>query len=104
MSELYQWAIIAFILLGIGVAVWRGGQANPESTGRIARRLNHLDGRVQQVELALKATATSEDITKVEGSIGKIEAQMESDRELAKRTHAAVSRIESFLIERALSK
>ena len=41
--------IIAFIMLGIGVAVWKGGAANPESTGSLGSKLNRLQSEVTSV-------------------------------------------------------
>ncbi|PAL25492.1 hypothetical protein [Sphingopyxis sp. GW247-27LB] len=95
MSDLYQWAIIAFILLGIGVAVWRGGQANPESTGKLARRLS-------RVELELKDKATTTDVAGLTSELAGVKARLEAEHELNVRTLAAVTRIESFLIQKAI--
>lgn len=95
MSDLYQWAIIAFILLGIGVAVWRGGQANPESTGKLARRLG-------RVELELKEKATTTDVAGLNSKLAGVEARLAAEHELNARTLAAVTRIESFLIQKAI--
>ena len=74
----FELSIIAFILLGIGVAVWRGGQANPESTGKIARRQAQLDADMKSVKAKVDAietrvteidrrAATIADIERIEG-------------------------------------
>lgn len=94
MSDLFQLAIIAFILLGIFVA-WRAGQANPEGTGRLARRIS-------SVEKELQGKATTEDVAAVKTDVAAIKAKIDTEHELNQRTFAAVSRIESYLIEKAL--
>lgn len=94
MNDFYQLAIIAFILLGIFVA-WRAGQANPEGTGRLARRIGN-------VEKELQGKATAADVAAVKGDVAALEAKIDAEHELNQRTFAAVSRIESYLIEKAL--
>lgn len=41
--------IIIFILIGIGVAIFRGGAANPVSTGKLDRNFRRLDGDVRKL-------------------------------------------------------
>lgn len=94
MSDVFQLAIIAFILLGVFIA-WRAGQANPEGTGRLARRIGN-------VEKELQAKATTEDVAAVKSDVAAVKAKVDAEHELNARTFAAVSRIESFLIEKAL--
>lgn len=94
MSDLFQLAIIAVILLGIFIA-WRAGQANPEGTGRLARRIGN-------VEKELQGKATAGDVAAVKSDIAAVKAKVDAEHELNKRTFAAVQRIESFLIEKAL--
>ena len=95
MSELYQWAIIAFILLGIGVAVWRGGQANPESTGKLARRLS-------RVELDLKEKATAVDVAALAKEVGELKSEMAGDRRVNQLTYDAVRRLEKYFIQKGI--
>lgn len=94
MSDLLQLAIIAFILLGVFIA-WRAGQANPEGTGRLARRIGN-------VEKELQGKATTEDVASVKSDVAAVKARQDTEHELNVRTFQAVQRIESFLIEKAL--
>jgi outer membrane murein-binding lipoprotein Lpp len=70
-------AIIAFILAGIGVAVWKGGAANPESTGSLGKKVNTMSSKVSTLSCGLghlesefaelKAeAATTEDVARIE--------------------------------------
>lgn len=97
--SLFELAIIIFIMLGIGVALWRGGNANPESTGRLARKIGGLDSRLSHVEREVSELKTECATVK---DIETVRAEMKGDRELADRTFKAVKRIEDMLIERSL--
>lgn len=88
-SDFYQLAIIAFILIGIGVAIWRGGQANPESTGKLARKQAQFEADLKAVKSKVDAienrvteidrrAATIADIERVEGQLA--EAKVARDR------------------------
>ncbi|MFV0642933.1 MAG: hypothetical protein ACK5NN_00280 [Sphingomonadaceae bacterium] len=81
-SNWYELALIAFILGGIGIVLWRGGAANPVGTGRLGRQLGKLDDAVkgldakverleQQVDDIDRRAATVDDI-------GRIEAQLQA--------------------------
>ncbi|KTE24446.1 MULTISPECIES: hypothetical protein [unclassified Sphingopyxis] len=100
MSDVLQLAIILFIILGIGVAVWRGGQANPEGTGRLGRRL----GKVEQ---ALSGKATTEDVGEVQNEIAslnnkiaRLEAEQAADRRVNQLTYEAVRRLEDYFLKK----
>jgi hypothetical protein len=101
LSELYELLIIGVILIGIFLA-WRAGQANPEGTGKVGKRLSALESRVQLTEDKLRGVATKADIVRLEGEVDALREQVKGDRELAERTFKSVERIESFLIEQAL--
>lgn len=99
MSDIYQLAIIAFICLGIFVA-WRAGQANPEGTGRLARRIG-------KVETELKGKATTEDVAsvktdvaEVEGKITALQAEIAGDRRVNQLTYEAVRRLEDYFLRK----
>ncbi|UNU43614.1 hypothetical protein EAO27_13450 [Sphingopyxis sp. YF1] len=94
LSDFYQLAIIAFILAGVFIA-WRAGQQNPEGTGRIARRIS-------RVEQELQGKATTEDVAALKAALARVDANIAAEHELNARTFLAVTRIESFLIEKAL--
>lgn len=81
----FEAAIIAFILLGIAVATWRGGQANPESTGRLSRRMGQFESELKQVKgkvdtIETRVTeidrrgATIQDIERIEAQLADAKA------------------------------
>ena len=42
MNDYFQLAIIAFILVGIGTVLWRGGAANPIGTARLQHDVRNI--------------------------------------------------------------
>ncbi len=73
MSESWtELAIIAFIIVGIAYSVFRGGQANPETTGSLGGKLNSI-----QSELAGVKT----DVAGVKAELGRVDSRVtEIDR------------------------
>lgn len=67
-------AMIVFIFVGIAVSIYMRGQANPEGTGTLGRKVNRLDGDVRKL---------AGEVEDVERRLGEIE-----------RTSAKVSDIE----------
>jgi hypothetical protein len=130
MSDLFQWAIVAFIVLSILYHVFRGGAANPESTGslggkvnglssqvsalsgRTAQQVSALSERVGQVEEKMKslseAAATTKDVEQLEKLVDErcntIRAEIEGHKGLSQATNNSVQRIERMLIEKGLNK
>jgi len=98
-TDWLEFAIIAVIIGGIALAVFRAGAANPEPTGAIGKEVGTLKNRISHIEKAVAeiraSAATSDDIE-------VIRAEMKGDRELSARTYASVQRIENFLIEKGL--
>lgn len=72
-SEFLELAIIAFIVIGIGAAIWRGGASNPVGTGGLNARLTNIEGRVEQIE---EHAATTEDIKRLEAGLAQHAADM----------------------------
>ena len=110
-----QWAIIAFIVLGIGFVIFRGGTANPEGTGQLGRKFNEmakdmntLNGRVGFLETDLdelkREVATTKDIQRIEERIATVRAEAAGHREVSQATRHSVDRIERLLIEKGLGK
>lgn len=89
----FEMAIIAFILAGIAVAVWKGGQANPESTGKLARRM-------ARVELELKEKATVGDVAALGTEIAELKSEMAGDRRVNQLTYESVKRLEGYFIQK----
>ena len=52
----FEAAIIVFIVVAIGLTVWRGGAANPEGTGSLGRKLSKLDGDLPALPDPVAAT------------------------------------------------
>ena len=108
MSQYLEGAIVAFIVASLLWFVWRGGAANPEGTGAVARRVNalraevgSLSGRVDKVASEVKKLERESAST---ADIQRLEAKVDGKAELAERTWKSVDRIERFLIEKGLSK
>lgn len=76
-----QVAIIAFIVLGISVAIWKGGSSNPVGTGKIDRRVSSLIGKVDQIELQVvdieERAASKEDIRRLEERMAAHDAKVD---------------------------
>jgi hypothetical protein len=117
-NDLIQWAIVAFIAIGI-FAAWRAGQANPESTGELAAKVSGLStkvttltGRVGHVEDEVKElkeeAATKADVKGLERLVDEkfntLGARMDGHQALSQATNHSVDRIERLLIERGLGK
>jgi hypothetical protein len=104
----YELAIIAFIVLGIAAAVWRGGAANPLGTGALGRKVGKLSGTVSVLSLRVGHVEKElEELTKEAATvkdIERLEQKIEGHHELAERTCRSVERIERFLIEKGLGK
>ena len=114
-SNLLELAIIAFIILGIAAAIWRGGARNPVGTGGLDKKINELSSEVKavktevtgvktkvgeivtRVESIEKDTASPADIKRLERAIEKL-ANKQADHESRQRAladkqseHAAIS-------------
>lgn len=101
MSDILELAIIAFILLGIGFLVWRGGARNPIGTAALGKELAHvgsemasvkvkvgeIEGRVQKIE---EKAVSAADIRQLEKQIAKISAAMP---DMESRQRALVEKI-----------
>lgn len=115
-SNLLELAIIAFIVLGIAAAIWRGGAQNPVGTGGLDKKINELSGEVravktkvgeivERVESIEKDTASPDDIKRLERAIDKL-AKAQADGESRHRAladkqseHAAISAATSKAVE-----
>lgn len=79
-SNLLELAIIAFIVIGIGIAIWRGGAKNPIGTGSLDVKFGAISTEVVAMKVTLAAVetrvaqveavaATTEDIKRLESQI-----------------------------------
>lgn len=115
-------AIIAFIMIGIGVAIFKGGAANPESTGSLGRQLRKVEGKVgglavkvdeieRQVIGLEGSTAKTVDLRRMEHDVGELKHEVATLREAVASQHAdighirrQVDRLYDFIVERGMSK
>lgn len=95
-------AIILFIVIGIVVAIFKVGRANPQDTGTLAgsietikREVRDVESRVGHIEQSVRGMATKADIERVE-------AKIDGHRELADRTASGVKRLEDFFLDRGI--
>lgn len=82
MNSYLEWVIIALILGGILFAIWRGGAANPVSTGGLRLRLNALDGDMKALSTKVGTVETRvaelDARAATKGDIERIEKRLES--------------------------
>lgn len=95
--------IMLFIVIGIVVAIFRVGRANPENTGTlgksietIKREVRDVESRVGHIETSMRGMATKADVKRLEGKI-------DGHRELADRTASGVKRLEDFFLEKGVN-
>lgn len=92
--DLLQWLLIGFIILSILYISWRGGSANPRTTGQLSNDIGKLDrdvssartdaqhanGRIDPLEARLslieREAVRRADIAHIEATIEDNEAQM----------------------------
>lgn len=84
MGSWLEAVIIGFILIGIAVAIFKGGAANPVSTGGLGKRLSDVDGD-------LRALTTKVDT--VETKVGAVETRVSELNQLS-ATKGDIERLE----------
>lgn len=128
MSNPFELAIIAFIIVSIGVVIWRGGAANPESTGSLGRKISTLDRDVKQLDSEIRdvkseferlnsQSATKADIKRLERKVddhcGAVEQVKQQVNELGLSAAAReatldhvksqVDRLYNFIVNKGMS-
>jgi len=123
MSESWlELAIIGFIIAGIAAAIFKGGAANPESTGSLGRELRQvknkvgaLDVKVDQIEQQVAglegSSAKTLDLRRIEADVAELKREVGTLRETVAAQHAdiehtrrQVDRLYDFIVERGMSK
>lgn len=124
----FELAIIAFIILGIAVAIWKGGAANPESTGSLGKKITTLDQDVKRIDGDLKhvrdefdrlnsQAATKADIKRLErkvdehcGAVEQVKKQVDEMAVSAASREATldhvkeqVDRLYNFIVNKGMS-
>lgn len=61
MDDWLEGLIIAVIMIGIGVAIFKGGAANPVSTGGLRSKLSTLDADMRQIKSKVDGVQTKVD-------------------------------------------
>lgn len=72
-GNLLELAIIAFIVIGITIAAWRGGARNPVPTGSLDKKLTALSGQVDAINTTI-GTRFENMETKVDEIENRVEA------------------------------
>lgn len=90
MSEWFQIAVIAFIVVTIGWYVVRTARANPQDTGTLGQQLSGIDARLGKVEGEVKRldndAASKADVKRIEKQLaGLISEVAEIGRSAASR-------------------
>lgn len=120
MNDWLELAIIAFIILGIGWVIFRGGQANPEGTGQLGQQIAGIDSRLgtfgarledleKDVDRLDKDAASKGDIKRLEKAVSELQSQLaEQGRSAAARestlAHVAsqVDRLYQVIVTRGM--
>lgn len=104
MSSWLEAAIIAVILLGIVVAIYKGGAANPVSTGGLGSRLNTMDGdlralttKVDTVEISVGAVETRvSELNKLSATKGDVERLEKHFQDYKRQIDSLDERMDAF--------
>lgn len=104
----FEWAIIAFIVLAIAFVVWKGGAANPMGTGRLSRKVGHLDATVGR--LGVRVGHVEDEVEELKGQmaskadIATLRAEISGVRDMLVRNERGLNRIVDILLEKGLGK
>ena len=110
-GKLLELAIIAVILMGIGFVIWRGGAANPVSTGTVQHKVNNfghemkalgakLSGFGDQISQLQANSASAEDVRRIEA---ELRAQEEETANFAGALLKVDEELQAIRRDRALS-
>ncbi len=72
-GNLFELAIIAFIILGIAAAIWRGGAQNPVGTGGLDKKLTALSSELKAINVTIGG-----EIAGVKGEVDDIKNRVEA--------------------------
>jgi hypothetical protein len=103
-----EWAIIAFIVLAIAYVVWKGGAANPMGTGRLSRKVGHLDATVGRLGIRVGHVESEVEELKAEmaskADIATLRAELVGVKDVLERNERGLNRIVDILMEKGLGK
>lgn len=97
--------VVAIVLY----AAWRAGQTNPVGTGRLARRMNHLEVRVGELDSRMdgierSVSALAEASAATSSAVQAMRVELAADRGVTERTWEAVDRIQRFFMDEGLKR
>ena len=113
MHSWLDYLVIAIILLGFGVVLYKGGAANPVGTGRLQRRVQQLAAdvssqgdkiealetqvnvRVSGIEVQLRELS---DRMALKADIDAVRRELAADKAISERTWHAVDRLQNYFI------
>ncbi len=90
-------AIVAFIMIGFGVLIWKGGARNPVGTGGLDRKLVLIDGEVKK--FGDEVAGVKEQLAEVESRIEDIDkrsAKASDIKRLERQLEAHTERTEEM--------
>ena len=128
-EDWFELAIIAFIIAGIGLTLWKGGQRNPVGTGSLDKDVVGLKGQVAaistkvdtietQVKHIERRSASSSDIERLERQIteqgrliteqsmhlAEVGEAVAAIREAGDQRGKQLDRLYDFIVQRGMSK
>lgn len=122
MNSWYETFLILFIVAGFAVAIWKGGSANPESTGSLGRKMaaltktvTKLQGQVSTVQQDVSRleadSASASDIERLEEAVQSLKVKVSEIGESAAGRNATlehvkqqVDRLYNVIVEKGMSK
>lgn len=87
----FEAAIIVFIVVAIGVTVWRGGAANPEGTGSLGRKITKLDGDMKGVKREM--TGVKDEVAEMRRGFKSLDSDLDDLKIAAAARHQSLDHI-----------
>lgn len=108
MSFWLELTIASIIVIGLLAAILKTGQANPQSTGQLSRRIEkvevEIDGLTRRVGAIEQTLETMEENMATKGDIAHLEKLMAKESEISKKTWEAVDRLQWFFTKRGAAE
>lgn len=103
-----EYLVAAVIVIGLSFAVFRGGQANPFSTGQISRRLGRVEAENKAMSAKIDELETSVDTLKSQmattSDVVRLEMKIQSLTAMVERSWHAIDRMQNYWVEIGIGK